>query len=77
MNGDQLGVLSTKEAQETADEADLDLVMISPTAKPPVCKIMDLGKFIYEQSKKEKETKKNQKIVNMKEIRVRDRKSVV
>lgn len=52
-----------------ADEAELDLVMISPNATPPVCRIMDLGKFIYEQSKKEKEAKKKQKIVNLKEIR--------
>lgn len=69
-DGSQLGVLSTREAQAMADEAEVDLVMISPGAKPPVCKIMDLGKFIYEQSKKEKEAKKNQKIVNIKEVRV-------
>ncbi len=62
--------MSTKQALEKADEADLDLVMISPNAVPPVCKIMDLGKFIYEQSKKEKEAKKNQKVINIKEIRV-------
>ena len=54
-DGTQLGVLKTAEAQKLADEAELDLVMISPGAKPPVCKIMDLGKFIYEQSKKEKD----------------------
>ena len=52
-----------------AEEAELDLVMISPTAMPPVCKIMDLGKFIYEQSKKEKEAKKKQKVTVIKEIR--------
>jgi len=52
-----------------ADEADLDLVMISPNANPPVCKIMDLGKYIYEQTKKEKEAKKKQKVVDVKEIR--------
>lgn len=52
-----------------AEEKELDLVMISPNANPPVCKIMDFGKFIYEQSKKEKEAKKKQKIVNIKEIR--------
>lgn len=69
-DGSQLGILPTKEAQGMADEAELDLVMISPGAKPPVCKIMDLGKFIYEQSKKEKEAKKNQKVVNIKEVRV-------
>ena len=62
--------MSTKQALEKADEAELDLVMISPNAVPPVCKIMDLGKFIYEQSKKEKEAKKNQKVINIKEIRV-------
>ena len=69
-DGSQLGIISTKEAQAIADEAELDLVMISPTAKPPVCKIMDLGKFIYEQQKKEKEAKKNQKVINIKEVRV-------
>ena len=53
-----------------ADESELDLVMISPGAKPPVCKIMDLGKFIYEQSKKEKEAKKKQKVISIKEVRV-------
>ena len=69
-DGTQIGVIQTAEAQRMADQAELDLVMISPSAKPPVCKIMDLGKFIYEQSKKEKEAKKNQKVVNIKEIRV-------
>ena len=69
-DGSQLGVISTKEAQAIADEAELDLVMISPTAKPPVCKIMDLGKFVYEQQKKEKEAKKNQRVINIKEVRV-------
>ena len=69
-DGSQLGVISSKEALAKAEEADLDLVMISPNAKPPVCKIMDLGKFIYEQSKKEKEAKKNQKVINIKEVRV-------
>ena len=69
-DGSQLGILPTKKAQGMADEAELDLVMISPGAKPPVCKIMDLGKFIYEQSKKEKEAKKNQKVVSIKEVRV-------
>jgi translation initiation factor IF-3 len=62
--------MPTKKAQGIADDAELDLVMISPGAKPPVCKIMDLGKFIYEQSKKEKEARKNQKVVSIKEIRV-------
>jgi translation initiation factor IF-3 len=65
----QLGVISTSDALRMAEEKELDLVMISPNANPPVCKIMDFGKFIYEQSKKDKEAKKNQKIVNIKEIR--------
>ncbi|MDY6011494.1 translation initiation factor IF-3 [Clostridium sp.] len=69
-DGEQLGILPTKEALNIADEQELDLVMISPNANPPVCKIMDLGKFIYEQSKKEKEAKKKQKVINIKEIRV-------
>ena len=64
-----MGILPTKEALGMAYEKDLDLVMISPTAKPPVCKIMDLGKFVYEQSKKEKEAKKKQKVTVLKEIR--------
>ena len=69
-DGEQLGVVSSNEARRLAEESDLDLVMISPNAKPPVCKIMDYGKFVYEQSKKEKEAKKKQKVVNIKEIRV-------
>ena len=68
--GNQLGVISTKEALQMAEEKDLDLVMISPTAVPPVCKIMDLGKYIYEQSKKEKEAKKKQKTIDIKEVRL-------
>ena len=68
-DGSQLGVISTQEAQRIADEKELDLVMISPTANPPVCKIMDLGKYIYEQSKKEKEAKKKQKVTVLKEVR--------
>ena len=68
-DGTQLGVISTNEALQMAEEKDLDLVMISPTAVPPVCKIMDLGKYIYEQSKKEKEAKKKQKVTVIKEIR--------
>ncbi|WP_294377028.1 translation initiation factor IF-3 [uncultured Clostridium sp.] len=69
-DGEQLGVVSSNEARRLADERDLDLVMISPNAKPPVCKIMDYGKFVYEQSKKEKEAKKKQKVISIKEIRV-------
>ena len=68
-DGAQLGVIATIDAKKMAEEKELDLVMISPNANPPVCKIMDFGKFIYEQSKKEKEAKKNQKVVNIKEIR--------
>lgn len=68
--GNQIGVISTKEAQKMADEKELDLVMISPNAKPPVCKIIDLGKYIYELNKKEKEAKKKQKVTDVKEIRL-------
>ena len=64
--GNQLGIMSSKEAQKIADERQLDLVKISPNAKPPVCKIMDYGKFKFEQGKKEKEIKKNQKVINVK-----------
>ena len=67
-DGEQLGVIATKEALRIAEEKELDLVMISPGAKPPVCKIMDYGKYIYEQSKKDKEAKKKQKVINLKEI---------
>lgn len=66
----QLGILPTKEALRMAEEKELDLVLIAPTAAPPVCKIMDLGKFIYEQQKKDKEAKKKQKVVNIKEVRL-------
>lgn len=69
-DGEALGILTSNEARRMAEEKDLDLVMISPNAKPPVCKIMDYGKFIYEQSKKDKEAKKKQKVINIKEIRV-------
>lgn len=69
-DGEPLGVVSSAEARKLAEEKDLDLVMISPNAKPPVCKIMDYGKYIYEQSKKEKEAKKKQKVVSIKEVRV-------
>ncbi|MEF9991184.1 MAG: translation initiation factor IF-3 [Romboutsia sp.] len=69
--GEQLGIMSSKEAQALANSKNLDLVKISPNANPPVCKIMDFGKFKYEQSRKEKEAKKNQKIVTIKEVRLR------
>ncbi len=68
--GEQLGILSAKEALKIAEERNLDLVKISPNAQPPVCKIMDYGKYRFEQTKKEKEKKKNQHIVEIKEIRL-------
>ena len=69
-DGEQLGVMPITEAMKLAREAELDLVKIAPTAKPPVCKIMDYGKFRYEQQKREKEAKKKQHIVEVKEIRL-------
>ena len=69
-DGQQLGVMSSREAQQLADEAELDLIKIAPKAQPPVCKIMDYGKFRYEQQKKEKEAKKKQHVVETKEIRL-------
>ncbi len=69
-DGEQLGVMSTKEALALAQEAGVDLVKIAPTAKPPVCKIVDYGKFKYEQTRKEKEAKKKQKTIEIKEIRL-------
>ena len=69
-NGDQLGVVSNKEAQRLAEEHNLDLVKIAPQAKPPVCRIMDYGKHRFELSKREKEARKNQKVVNIKEVRL-------
>lgn len=68
--GEQLGVMSGEQALRIAEEREMDLVLISPQAKPPVCKIMDYGKFRFEQLKKEKEAKKNQKVVEVKEIRM-------
>ena len=69
--GEQLGIVSTRQAMSMAEEEDIDLVEISPTAKPPVCKLMDFGKFKYEQSKKRDEAKKKQKQVQIKEIKFR------
>ncbi len=69
-DGAMLGVMSGFQAQKLANEAELDLVKISPNAVPPVCKIMDYSKFKYEQSKREKENRKNQTIVELKEIRL-------
>ncbi len=68
-NGEQLGIMSAKDALKLAREAELDLVKVAPQAKPPVCKIIDYGKFRYEMARKEKEAKKKQKIVEIKEIR--------
>ena len=69
-DGEQLGIMSAREALEKAIELDLDLVKISPTATPPVCKLMDYGKFKFEQTKREKEAKKNQHVVEIKEVRM-------
>ena len=69
-DGEQLGIMSSRDAQKLAEEAGLDLVKIAPTAKPPVCKIIDYGKYRYEQARKEKEAKKKQKTVELKEIRL-------
>ena len=69
-DGEQLGVVSSKQALEAAFERGLDLVKIAPQAVPPVCRIMDYGKFRFEQTKREKDAKKNQKVMNTKEIRL-------
>ena len=69
-NGEKLGVIPTKEALEKAIEKNLDLVLVAPNGKPPVCKIMNYGKYKFEQSKKEKEAKKKQKTLELKELRV-------
>lgn len=68
--GEQLGIMSAEEALKIAEEAGLDLVKIAPNAIPPVCRIMDYGKFRFEQTKKEKEAKKNQRVIEIKEIRL-------
>ena len=70
IDGEQLGVMSVKEAQKLADEAGVDLVKIAPTAKPPVCRIIDYGKFKYENIRKEKEAKKKQAVTEIKELRL-------
>ena len=69
-NGEQLGIMSAREAYKLAQEAELDLVKIAPTAKPPVCKIMDYGKYRYELARKEKEARKKQKVIEIKEVRL-------
>lgn len=69
-NGDQLGIVDIRTAQKMADDKELDLVKIAPNSKPPVCKLMDYGKYRFEMSKREKEQRKNQKIIELKEIRL-------
>ena len=69
-NGDQLGIVDVRDAQKMADERELDLVKIAPNSTPPVCKLMDYGKYRFELSKRDKEQRKNQKIIELKEIRL-------
>ena len=69
-NGEQLGVMPTRQALELAEEKQLDLVKIAPQARPPVCKLMDYGKYRFEQSKREREIRKNQKVITIKEVRL-------
>ena len=69
-DGEQLGIVSSREALKRAEEAELDLVKIAPKAKPPVCKIIDYGKYKYEQTRKEKLAKKKQKVIDVKEVRM-------
>jgi translation initiation factor IF-3 len=69
-NGEQLGVMPIKEAQKLSDDAGVDLILIAPKAEPPVCRIMDYGKFKYEQSRRDKEAKKKQKVTEVKEVRL-------
>lgn len=70
VNGEQLGVMQTREAMALAEEAGVDLIKVVPTAKPPVCRIADYGKYRYEQARKEKEPRKKQKVIEIKEIRL-------
>ena len=69
-DGEQLGIMSARDAMKLAREANLDLVKIAPTAKPPVCKIIDYGKYRYEQARREKEARKKQKTIEVKEVRL-------
>ena len=69
-DGEQLGVMPARDALQKAKDAELDLVKIAPTAKPPVCKIIDYGKYRYELARKEKEAKKKQKVIEIKEVRL-------
>jgi len=71
--GEQIGVVQTSDALQKAQEASLDLVEVAPSAKPPVCRIMDYSKYKYEQEKKTKEARKNQKIIHLKEIKIKPR----
>ena len=70
-SGEQLGIMATRDALRMAEEQHLDLVEVAPKAKPPVCRIMDFGKYRYEQQKREQEAKKKQKIVTIKEVKLR------
>lgn len=70
VNGEQLGIMSARDAMKLAQEVDLDLVKVAPSAKPPVCKIIDYGKYRYEMARKEKDAKKRQKTIEIKEIRL-------
>ncbi|MCK5428502.1 MAG: translation initiation factor IF-3, partial [Anaerolineales bacterium] len=70
-DGDNIGVVSIQEAQSIAREAELDLVEVAPNAKPPVCRVMDFGKFVYERAKKDREARRSQTKVEIKEIRLR------
>jgi translation initiation factor IF-3 len=71
IDGNQLGIMPTREALKIAEERQLDLVEIAPQAKPPVCRIMDFGKYKYEQSKREKEARKKQRVIDVKEVKIR------
>lgn len=70
VNGEQLGIMSPKKALEIAQQKDLDLVMVAPKANPPVCRIMDYGKYRFDMAKKEKEVRKHQRTINVKEVRL-------
>lgn len=70
-SGEQLGIVSIREAMDLAQEKELDLVEVAPSAKPPVCRLMDYGKYRFEQSKREKEARKKQRIISIKEVKMR------
>lgn len=72
-NGQQLGIIPVREGMRVAAEQGLDLVEVAPQAKPPVCRIMDYGKYKYEQSKKERDARKKQRVINVKEVKIRPR----